>query len=227
MASRDGCRRPIPAHPANRRYLEGQRRYLRECPPRERADVVVDVTDVTAPVVLRPRPGDFLDPQLFLDPRLFLDRRRGGEGEGDGQAFGGREGRDPLRQCAGGDEGPEVSGVARVARSRRQGDGGGRRRALGEVHVEPRRGQMGRRQRDLDRTTQPVGEIPGREWHRRDAVRPRRHPHRRPDGLDVPPPEPVGVGPPQQRGGTGPVVVRDEVRQAADQGRGGVRRACP
>ncbi len=68
MAARDGSPSD-PAHPANRRYLEGQRRYLRECSPRERADVVVDVTDVTAPVVLRPRPADFLDPQLFLDRR--------------------------------------------------------------------------------------------------------------------------------------------------------------
>jgi uridine kinase len=53
MAARDGSPSD-PAHPANRRYLEGQRRYLRECSPRERADVVVDVTDVDTPVVLRP-----------------------------------------------------------------------------------------------------------------------------------------------------------------------------
>ena len=42
-----------PGHPANRRYLEGQRRYLSECSPRERADVVVDITDVLAPRLVR------------------------------------------------------------------------------------------------------------------------------------------------------------------------------
>jgi uridine kinase len=51
MACRDGSPSD-PGHPANRRYLEAQRRYLRECSPRERAHLVVDITDVTAPTVL-------------------------------------------------------------------------------------------------------------------------------------------------------------------------------
>jgi uridine kinase len=53
MAARDASPAD-PAHPANRRYREGQRRYLVECSPRERADVVVDVTDADRPVLLRP-----------------------------------------------------------------------------------------------------------------------------------------------------------------------------
>ncbi len=52
MAVRDGSPSD-PGHPANRRYLEGERRYLRECSPRERADVVVDVTAVSAPRLVR------------------------------------------------------------------------------------------------------------------------------------------------------------------------------
>ena len=51
MSVRDGCP-PDPEDPANRRYLEGQRLYLRTCRPEERADVVLDVTDVRAPVVV-------------------------------------------------------------------------------------------------------------------------------------------------------------------------------
>jgi uridine kinase len=35
--------------PANRRYVEGQRLYLRECEPRRRATVVVDNTDLAVP----------------------------------------------------------------------------------------------------------------------------------------------------------------------------------
>lgn len=51
MGARDGT--PTDAQdPANRRYLEGQRLYLRGCRPEERADVVLDVTDVRAPVVV-------------------------------------------------------------------------------------------------------------------------------------------------------------------------------
>ncbi len=51
MGARDGT--PLDAeHPANRRYLEGQQLYLRTCRPEERADVVLDVTDVAAPVVV-------------------------------------------------------------------------------------------------------------------------------------------------------------------------------
>lgn len=51
MGARDGSPAD-PADPANRRYLEGQRLYLRTCRPEERADVVLDVTDVRAPVVV-------------------------------------------------------------------------------------------------------------------------------------------------------------------------------
>jgi uridine kinase len=40
MASRDGCPAD-PAAAANRRYLEGQRRYLATCRPEERATVVI------------------------------------------------------------------------------------------------------------------------------------------------------------------------------------------
>ena len=53
MAVRDGSPSD-PEDPANRRYLEAQRRYLGECSPRDRADVVVDVTDVLAPRLVRP-----------------------------------------------------------------------------------------------------------------------------------------------------------------------------
>lgn len=51
MSVRDGSP-PDPQHPDNRRYLEGQRLYLRGCRPEERADIVLDVTDVRAPVVV-------------------------------------------------------------------------------------------------------------------------------------------------------------------------------
>ena len=51
MGARDGSPAD-PHHPDNRRYLEGQRLYLRTCRPEERADVVLDVTEVTAPVVV-------------------------------------------------------------------------------------------------------------------------------------------------------------------------------
>ena len=51
MSARDGSPSD-PDHPDNRRYLEGQRLYLRGCRPEERADVVLDVTDVRAPLVV-------------------------------------------------------------------------------------------------------------------------------------------------------------------------------
>ncbi len=40
---------PDPDAPGNRRYVEGQRLYLRECDPRRRATVVVDNTDLAFP----------------------------------------------------------------------------------------------------------------------------------------------------------------------------------
>lgn len=48
-----GYGHPDPSHPSNRRYVEGQRIYLRECDPASRATVVIDNTDLAAPVVLR------------------------------------------------------------------------------------------------------------------------------------------------------------------------------
>jgi uridine kinase len=52
MARRDGCP-PDPGHPANRRYVQGQRRYLAECRPAACATVVVDNTDPRHPVIVR------------------------------------------------------------------------------------------------------------------------------------------------------------------------------
>jgi uridine kinase len=48
-----GYGHPDPAHPANRRYVEGQRIYIRECEPASRATVVIDNGDLAAPVLLR------------------------------------------------------------------------------------------------------------------------------------------------------------------------------
>jgi uridine kinase len=52
MAGRDGSH-PDPEHPSMRRYVEGQRLYLRTSHPSARADLVVDNTDVTDPQVVR------------------------------------------------------------------------------------------------------------------------------------------------------------------------------
>lgn len=52
MALRDGGS-PDPEDPRNRRYVEGQRMYHRECEPAARADVVVDNSDLDEPVVVR------------------------------------------------------------------------------------------------------------------------------------------------------------------------------
>lgn len=54
MAERDGTP-DDPEHPAVRRYAEAQRRYFETCDPRSRADIVIDNTDVDAPVVTRLR----------------------------------------------------------------------------------------------------------------------------------------------------------------------------
>lgn len=43
---------PDPAASSNRRYVEGQRLYLRECDPRSRATVVVDNSDLAFPRLL-------------------------------------------------------------------------------------------------------------------------------------------------------------------------------
>ncbi len=57
QAARDGT----PAdehHPQNARYRQGQLIYVERCDPKARADIVVDYTDLSTPVVLRgPRPS--------------------------------------------------------------------------------------------------------------------------------------------------------------------------
>lgn len=52
MAMRDGSD-PDPAHPSNRRYVEGQRLYLGACAPTERATFVVDNDDLASPTLMR------------------------------------------------------------------------------------------------------------------------------------------------------------------------------
>jgi uridine kinase len=51
LAHRDGSH-PDPEHPANRRYVEGQRHYLATCAPASRARFVVDNTDPACPQIL-------------------------------------------------------------------------------------------------------------------------------------------------------------------------------
>jgi uridine kinase len=51
MAGRDGSV-DDPTHPDQARYVEGQRRYFRACNPRDRADVVVDNSDLALPRIL-------------------------------------------------------------------------------------------------------------------------------------------------------------------------------
>jgi uridine kinase len=52
MAKRDGCD-SNPEAESNRRYYEGQQLYLRECRPRDEADVVIDYADVDLPLIVR------------------------------------------------------------------------------------------------------------------------------------------------------------------------------
>ena len=52
MAQRDGSD-PDPAAASNRRYVEGQRIYFRECDPQGRADILVDHNDIARPRVVR------------------------------------------------------------------------------------------------------------------------------------------------------------------------------
>lgn len=54
MAARDGSD-PDPDHPAVARYVDGQRLYFDACRPWERADLVVNATDLDAPRLL---PGE-------------------------------------------------------------------------------------------------------------------------------------------------------------------------
>jgi uridine kinase len=53
-AARDGSS-PDPAALANRRYVEGQRRYLRACEPETKATIVIDNNDLSAPVLIAKR----------------------------------------------------------------------------------------------------------------------------------------------------------------------------
>jgi uridine kinase len=55
-AARDGSDLD-PAAPSNRRYVEGQARYLATCDPRARADLVVDNTDLDTPRLVRLDPA--------------------------------------------------------------------------------------------------------------------------------------------------------------------------
>ena len=52
MASRDGTN-PDPEHPSMRRYVEAQRIYFNACSPRQRADILIDNRDLSAPRILR------------------------------------------------------------------------------------------------------------------------------------------------------------------------------
>ena len=55
MAARDGTVDDV-EHPDQRRYAEAQRRYLAECDPRGRADVLLDNRDLRRPRRVRPAP---------------------------------------------------------------------------------------------------------------------------------------------------------------------------
>lgn len=50
-ASRDGSS-PDPEAPSNRRYVEGQRLYLRSCQPEAKATIVIDYNDLSAPSIV-------------------------------------------------------------------------------------------------------------------------------------------------------------------------------
>ena len=54
MAARDGSH-PEPTHPSLVRYVQGQRLYFSACRPWERADLVVDATDLDAPNLIEGR----------------------------------------------------------------------------------------------------------------------------------------------------------------------------
>jgi uridine kinase len=53
-AARDGTTDALdPDTPSNRRYAGGQQRYLSECKPAQRADIVIDYNDLRAPKISR------------------------------------------------------------------------------------------------------------------------------------------------------------------------------
>lgn len=54
MAVRDGSH-PDPEHPSQARYVRGQRLYFAACRPWERADLVVDNSDLARPGIVTPR----------------------------------------------------------------------------------------------------------------------------------------------------------------------------
>ena len=54
MSERDGSD-PDPAAASNRRYVEGQRIYFRECDPRGKAEILIDHNNIARPRVLRGR----------------------------------------------------------------------------------------------------------------------------------------------------------------------------
>lgn len=58
MAERDGSH-PDPEHPSMHRYIEGQRLYLAQCRPHERATIIVDNVDPRRPRII---PRHVLDP---------------------------------------------------------------------------------------------------------------------------------------------------------------------
>lgn len=53
MGARDGSH-PDPTHPSVARYVRGQELYFAACRPWQRADLVVDATDLDAPTLVRP-----------------------------------------------------------------------------------------------------------------------------------------------------------------------------
>ena len=53
-AAREGiAEQPDPDTPANQRYVGGQRRYLAECRPEQKADIVIDYNDFDAPKIVK------------------------------------------------------------------------------------------------------------------------------------------------------------------------------
>jgi uridine kinase len=69
-AQRDGTVADF-RHPSNRRYVEGETRYLQECRPRDRASIVIDNSDFSRPVRVRwPRLSTRLRRAVRLRRRL-------------------------------------------------------------------------------------------------------------------------------------------------------------
>jgi uridine kinase len=59
-AQRDGSS-PDPRSPENRRYVEGQQLYLRECEPQRHASVVINNNDLDAPYLVEANPSHLED----------------------------------------------------------------------------------------------------------------------------------------------------------------------